>query len=110
MTNALVRLVLRAAYRLARAWWFVRRPEAHGAFVAVWHADRLLLVRNSYRGGECVPCDTNCDGSIDLTDIEPFIGLLFGDPQCDEGCSGDTNNDGSVDLTDIEGFIECLLG
>ena len=57
----------------------------------------------------CDPCDANCDGSVDLTDVEPFILLLLGGDPCAE-CTGDTNGDGSVDLTDVEGFIECLLG
>ncbi len=60
-------------------------------------------------GGSCDPCDANCDGSVDLTDVEPFIGLLLGGEPCAE-CTGDTNNDGSVDLLDVEGFIGCLLG
>lgn len=59
--------------------------------------------------GACDPCDTNCDGSVDLTDVESFIDLLIGGKPCAD-CSGDTNDDGSVDLTDVEGFIECLLG
>jgi ADP-ribose pyrophosphatase YjhB (NUDIX family) len=32
-----------------RAFWFVARPRAEGAMIAVWHAGRVLLVRNSYR-------------------------------------------------------------
>ena len=60
-------------------------------------------------GPPCDPCDANCDGSADLTDVEPFIQLLLGGDPCAE-CTGDTNNDGSVDLTDVEGFIACLLG
>ncbi len=57
----------------------------------------------------CDPCDANCDGSVDLADIEPFIELLFGGKACDF-CTGDTNDDGSIDLTDVGLFIECLLG
>ncbi len=56
MIDALFRTSLRVAYRLLRIWWFVRRPDVHGAYIVVWHAGRLLLVRNSYRGGETVPC------------------------------------------------------
>ena len=58
----------------------------------------------------CTPCDTNCDGSVDLTDVEPFINLLLNGGEPCGACSGDVNNDGSVDLTDVEGFIGCLLG
>jgi ADP-ribose pyrophosphatase YjhB (NUDIX family) len=44
------------AYRLARVWWFLRRPVVRSAYVAVWWDDRLLLIRNSYKRGETVPC------------------------------------------------------
>ena len=56
MIDALVRSVYRVGYRAALAWWFVRRPRVHGAFVAVWHDGHLLLIRNSYRRGETIPC------------------------------------------------------
>jgi 8-oxo-dGTP pyrophosphatase MutT (NUDIX family) len=35
-------------YRLARLWWRVRRPDHHGAMVAVWLDGRILGVRQSY--------------------------------------------------------------
>ncbi len=57
----------------------------------------------------CDPCDMNCDGTVDASDIEPFIGLLFeGDVPC-APCTGDTNGDGFIDAADIEGFINCLF-
>jgi 8-oxo-dGTP diphosphatase len=37
------------AYRLLRAWWFLRRPRHRGAVVALWHHGLLLMVRSSYR-------------------------------------------------------------
>ena len=43
------------AYRLLRVWWFFRRPLIRGAFVAVWHDDALLVIRNSYRRAETLP-------------------------------------------------------
>lgn len=56
LPDALWRIGLRAAYRILRVAWWLRRPVMHGAYVAVWQDDRLLLVRNSYRRGETVPC------------------------------------------------------
>ena len=47
--NLLYRMGYRVAYRLLQAWWLVRRPQAHGAAVAVWQGERLLVVRTSYR-------------------------------------------------------------
>lgn len=56
MRDALWRIALRGAYLGLRAWWRIRQPEVHGAYVAVWRGDCLLLIRNSYRAGETVPC------------------------------------------------------
>ena len=47
--DRLHRLGLRIAYLVLRAFWFMTRPRAEGAMVAVWHEGRVLLVRNSYR-------------------------------------------------------------
>jgi 8-oxo-dGTP diphosphatase len=55
MLDSAFRIAFRLAYPLLRVWWFVRRPPERGAFVAVWHGDELLLIRNSYRGGETLP-------------------------------------------------------
>ena len=57
----------------------------------------------------CDPCDMNCDGTVDASDIEFFIDMLFnGATPCDT-CTGDTNGDGNIDAGDIEGFINCLF-
>lgn len=48
MLNSAIRLAYRGAYRLMRLYWSVRHPTTHGALVAVWHAEQVLLVRNSY--------------------------------------------------------------
>jgi len=54
-SDRLWRLGLRAAHRVLRAWWQLRRPLVHGAWVALWCEDRLLVVRNSYRGDLSLP-------------------------------------------------------
>ena len=47
--DSLWRIAMRFAYRLQLAWWFVRRPAIHGSYIAVWHGDSVLVIRNSYR-------------------------------------------------------------
>ena len=47
--DSLWRTAMRAAYRAQLAWWFVRRPVVQGAYVAVWHGERVLVIQNSYR-------------------------------------------------------------
>ena len=49
MRDRLFRMGLRVAYRARLASWFVTRPRLRGAAVAVWHGERLLVIRNSYR-------------------------------------------------------------
>src|SRR5688572_29463909 len=53
---ALHRLAYRSAYRLLRAWWWLRRPSVSGAAVACWYDGRLLVVRPSYRNQLHLPC------------------------------------------------------
>ena len=60
--------------------------------------------------------DLNCDGSLDLADVEPFIVALLDAekykqkyPDCDIK-RADITLDGSVDLLDVEPFITLLLG
>ncbi len=60
-------------------------------------------------GVPCDSCDMNCDGTVDASDLEFFIDILFnGATPCD-ACTGDTNGDGFIDAADIEGFINCLF-
>lgn len=55
-------------------------------------------------------CDVDCSGNVDAFDIEPFLELLFGEPDpCCEG-AGDADGNGTVDAFDIEPFLTCLFG
>lgn len=49
LVDRLWRVGLRCAYRLQLALWYVLRPHIRGAYVAVWHGGRVLVIRNSYR-------------------------------------------------------------
>ncbi len=62
--DACWRIALRIGFRLARAWWHVRRPNHEGALVAIYVGQELLLVKSSYRpewglpGGSIHPGET----------------------------------------------------
>ena len=64
------RVGYRLAYRLLLSWWWLRRPRAEGAGVAVWCEGRLLVVRSSYRdlldlpGGGIEPGETARSAAI----------------------------------------------
>jgi 8-oxo-dGTP pyrophosphatase MutT (NUDIX family) len=53
--DAAIRGAMRVAYRLQLGCWYVRRPSILGAYVAVWHDGRLLMIRNSYRKRDSLP-------------------------------------------------------
>ena len=50
--------------------------------------------------------DINCDGSINLLDIDPFVALLISE-QFDP--SADINEDGAVNLLDVQPFANLIL-
>ncbi|MCG3126601.1 MAG: hypothetical protein CHACPFDD_01452 [Phycisphaerae bacterium] len=58
----------------------------------------------------CVPCDTNCDGSINGFDVDSFVGLLSGSGTPCAPCAGDANGDGSVNGFDVDPFVNALSG
>lgn len=64
--DAVYRGVFIVGYRVARLWWFVRRPVQHGAYVALWCEDELLMIRNSYKKGDTVPCGGIAPGESPL--------------------------------------------
>lgn len=49
LVDAVWRMALRVGFRLARAWWHLRRPHHEGALVAIYVGGALLLVKSSYR-------------------------------------------------------------
>lgn len=61
-------------------------------------------------GAACVPCDTNCDGSVNGFDIDPLVTLLTGGGSPCSPCAGDVNGDGSVNGFDVDGFVAALSG
>ena len=47
--DAIWRIALRLGFRLARAWWHLRRPYHEGALVAIRVGEALLFLKSSYR-------------------------------------------------------------
>ena len=51
--------------------------------------------------------DVNCDNSVDLLDVAPFVEALSEKIFIDKA---DMNRDGAVDLLDVEPFVARLTG
>ena len=55
LPDGLVRAGYRVVYLAALVFCFIFRPAARSAAAALWHRDRLLLVRTSYRRDYTLP-------------------------------------------------------
>lgn len=49
--------------------------------------------------------DVNCDGTVDLLDVSPFVNVIISG---DFEPKADINQDGTVDLLDVDPFIDLL--
>jgi 8-oxo-dGTP diphosphatase len=54
--NGIVRLFYRLAYRTLLSLWFFTRPTVYGVYIAVWHQQELLIIKNSYKKRFTIPC------------------------------------------------------
>ena len=69
-----------------------------------------VLAPGSFRatvGGKILFGDVNCDGSVDLLDVAPFVDLIVSGGFSSKA---DVNMDGSVDLLDVGPFVDLLVG
>ncbi|RKE37501.1 NUDIX domain-containing protein [Paraburkholderia sp. BL23I1N1] len=79
LIDSVWRMALRLGFRLARAWWHLRRPRHEGALVAIYVGRALLLVKSSYRaewnfpGGSVHPGET--PDAAAQREMEEEIGL-----------------------------------
>lgn len=66
------------------------------------------FVSNFYMAYQaCLPCDTDCNGTINPFDINGFLSVLSGGAGC-SACAGDADVNGSVNPFDINAFLQCL--
>ena len=98
---------------LSEGLWTVQISDRRSENVALWEDFSLR-----FYGTEIPPLvgDLNCDGTINLFDVDPFIlavsdpaGYAAVHPMCDIA-AGDCNADGTVDLFDVDPFVELLVG
>jgi ADP-ribose pyrophosphatase YjhB (NUDIX family) len=55
LLDKLARAFYRTAFLACRLLWYLSRPTTRGVLVAIWHADRLLVVKPSYKSGYALP-------------------------------------------------------
>jgi 8-oxo-dGTP pyrophosphatase MutT (NUDIX family) len=82
LVNAFWRTVYRLGYPCAQVVWQLTRTPGRGATVAVWHAGRLLCVRESYRRGLGLPGGGSHGGEIPAAtarrELREEVGLDLG--------------------------------
>ncbi|MEM9411831.1 MAG: dockerin type I domain-containing protein, partial [Planctomycetota bacterium] len=65
------------------------------------------IIIDSISVEEFVLGDLNCDGVLDLLDVEPFVNAIS---MSDYILKADINQDGVVDLLDVTPFVDLLTG
>lgn len=53
--NRIYQIALKIVFRVAQVYWFLFRPTTFGVHVAVWHNERILIIKNSYRDYYSLP-------------------------------------------------------
>jgi 8-oxo-dGTP pyrophosphatase MutT (NUDIX family) len=80
LRDALWRFVYRCGFRLRLLYWRVGRPRLEGSYVAVWHAGRVLVIRNSYRQRLSLPAGGLARGEAPadaaLRELHEEVGLV----------------------------------
>ena len=66
-----------------------------------WGIDNVIIRDNFLLG------DVNCDQSVNLLDVDPFVAILTSG---DYSAKADINADGIIDLLDVEPFVDILAG
>ena len=56
LINKAARLFYKLGYRAILILWFFTRPTVYGVYVAVWHGEKLLVIKNSYKKRLTIPC------------------------------------------------------
>lgn len=73
-------------------------------------ANSMQLAEMTFTGeiSDILVGDVNCDGEVNLLDVQPFVNVLTGvDPFTPKA---DINGDGNVDLLDVTPFVNLLSG
>lgn len=78
--------------------------------VAVTPDVSVNVVASIVLTGELTPFvigDVNCDGAVNLLDVNPFLDALISTSFTPKA---DINQDGAVNLLDVDGFVDLLVG
>ena len=54
--NKIAQAFYKLAYRTILLLWFFTRPTVYGVYIAVWHIEKLLIIKNSYKKRFTLPC------------------------------------------------------
>ena len=56
LLNKLIQLCYRIAFKLRLLRNVIFRPDTYGVYVAVWYDDQILIIQNSYKREQTIPC------------------------------------------------------
>ena len=85
MYNKLAQIFYNLAYRTILFFWFFTRPTVYGVYVAVWHREKLLIIKNSYKKRFTLPCGRIKRGediaAAAVRELREEVGITLGKSQ-----------------------------
>jgi len=83
--NKLAQIFYRLAYKAILSVWFFTRPTVYGVYMAVWHRDKLLIIKNSYKKRFTIPCGRIKRGEdiaeAAVRELREEVGIILGKSQ-----------------------------
>ena len=83
--NKLAQFFYRLAYKIILTVWFFTRPTVYGVYMAVWHQDKLLIIKNSYKKRFTIPCGRIKRGEdiaeAAVRELREEVGIILGKGQ-----------------------------
>lgn len=73
-------------------------------------ADLILTLVGEVVAPSCVAADANCDETVSIADVDPFVDDLLEAASPCSSCAGDVNGDTVLNALDIQPFVDAVLG
>ena len=54
--DTISQIFYKLAYKAILCFWFFKRPTVYGVYIAVWHENNILVIKNSYKKRFTIPC------------------------------------------------------
>jgi len=74
-----------------------------------WTIDEFMIY--GFTGQQCVPCDINEDGIVNILDVVLVVNFIIGvsEPTDSQACAADFNDDGIINVLDVVSIVNTIF-